>query len=625
MFPDFSSTAGPIADSNPSNIPTLDKPAPTVPDTTTPGITINTSSPTNIPVCSTDSEVSFSDPVTSPSDSTSSLESTDSAPLWSGTTNLIPSTISPTTATASTGALTTRTANDMAPSRDAIPTGPFPTNQAGDVPPTAGADSTSSDVPPDTLTDGPPPERPPDVLSPDGPPDVPPPDGPPDDVPSRDVSLDVPLPDGQPSDGPPDVPLPDVPSSDVPRPDVPSLDVPPDTLIDDTLPDASPPDVPPFDGDLPDVPSPNGIASEGPPPNEPPPEVPPDVSPPDALGPAPDARVESLIPPSEAEVDYVAPDTSTTTLDQSDPAGDLAPVDFTFPFPDDTDLALLGPGFGPVPVGDPGNFPDNSRASVDATASNPVDSDLDYVPVRTESPSPDNGRPGPSLNSRPDTLTAVDEPEGKSFGEDPAVGGPVEGVESDKNKDFKSKKTEEQTEEKVAEAKDKMKEERIKKEIEKDEKDYEKKECGCDAQGSVSPHCSDSGLCQCKDGVSGRSCDSCLPGYTWRGGGAGCIKNVCDEQQVCQNGGTCIDFKRCICLDSFTGNSTPDDVKGQVVWAGPEGVCVCVCVCVCVGTFCENGVCLKKSGCLDNAVDPSSHLTSHLYLLTLSLLTFTCG
>ncbi|KAM7390932.1 hypothetical protein PAMP_021660 [Pampus punctatissimus] len=119
-------------------------------------------------------------------------------------------------------------------------------------------------------------------------------------------------------------------------------------------------------------------------------------------------------------------------------------------------------------------------------------------------------------------------------------------------------------------------------------------ECGCDAQGSVSPHCSDSGLCQCKDGVSGRSCDSCLPGYTWRGGAAGCIKNVCDDEQVCQNGGTCINFKRCICPDSFTG------------------------------TFCENAICLKKSGCLDNAVDPSSHLTSHLYLLTLSLLTFTC-
>lgn len=46
--------------------------------------------------------------------------------------------------------------------------------------------------------------------------------------------------------------------------------------------------------------------------------------------------------------------------------------------------------------------------------------------------------------------------------------------------------------------------------------------CNCDEERSVSLHCSDDGICQCKPGASGRRCDSCLPGYTWRGNGSGC-------------------------------------------------------------------------------------------------------
>ncbi|XP_060926935.1 netrin-G2 [Limanda limanda] len=116
-------------------------------------------------------------------------------------------------------------------------------------------------------------------------------------------------------------------------------------------------------------------------------------------------------------------------------------------------------------------------------------------------------------------------------------------------------------------------------------------ECDCDAEGSISPHCSDSGLCQCKDRATGRRCDSCLPGYTWRGGGAICTVNICDsERLICQNGGTCVDFQRCVCLENFTGS------------------------------LCEQSICLKKTGCLDNAEGSSCSLTSHLYLLVLSLL-----
>uniref|UniRef100_A0A8C2YYJ8 Netrin G2 n=1 Tax=Cyclopterus lumpus TaxID=8103 RepID=A0A8C2YYJ8_CYCLU len=90
-------------------------------------------------------------------------------------------------------------------------------------------------------------------------------------------------------------------------------------------------------------------------------------------------------------------------------------------------------------------------------------------------------------------------------------------------------------------------------------------DCDCDMEGSASPHCSDSGLCQCKGGATGRRCDTCLPGYTWRGGG---FMNVCDEERlICQNGGTCVDLRRCLCPDGFTGKHT-----ARVMWAGTDDV-----------------------------------------------------
>lgn len=109
--------------------------------------------------------------------------------------------------------------------------------------------------------------------------------------------------------------------------------------------------------------------------------------------------------------------------------------------------------------------------------------------------------------------------------------------------------------------------------------------CNCDEERSVSPHCTNDGICQCKPGASGRRCDSCLPGYTWRGNGTGCTgelvphfysvyttvqvliklnqstldhivlsEKMCDEENlICRNGGTCINFQRCMCPDTFTG------------------------------------------------------------------------
>ncbi|XP_077379159.1 netrin-G2 isoform X2 [Festucalex cinctus] len=111
-------------------------------------------------------------------------------------------------------------------------------------------------------------------------------------------------------------------------------------------------------------------------------------------------------------------------------------------------------------------------------------------------------------------------------------------------------------------------------------------ECECDVTGSRSRHCAASGACQCREGATGRRCDQCLPGYTWREGGDGCTATVCDEARPCQNGGTCDDFLRCQCTDKFTG------------------------------VYCEQRVCPKKGGCLDDDTSAASPpMTSRLRFL----------
>ncbi|XP_078027228.1 netrin-G2 isoform X1 [Epinephelus lanceolatus] len=777
-FPDFSSSTEPAVDGAPSSSPALDsgdEPAPTVPNTTTPSTTVSTTSPTSYsttnsptdPGRSTDSEVSISDTVTLPFDSTSSPNITDFTLSGTGTTSLLTSTTLPADGTTKSTGAPTKTIQEITPASDGASPGETPPSQAGDAPSAAGTDTTSPNVPPDTSINVPPPDGTfPDVALPDAPPvpppGVPPPDEAPDVLPSEapssrtpDILIDTPPPDVPSLDVPPldisspDVPPPEVPLPDVPPPEEPPPDVSPDVPSPDVPPpDVSPPDVPPRevpppDVSPPEVPSPEVLppvvpAPEALPPDAPLPEVPSpkvlplDVPPPEVPAPevsSPDAPEESLLPSSEGGSD-AAPDKIVTTSDRSDPSGDLAPVDFTFPFPDDPDSADSGPGSepdsGPVPVGDPGKTPDDSRGLEDVPGSNKIDSGLDSISAGsdteetgkggTESTGPDFLGPGPE--SRPESPQAVDKPgvdssagqmEVKSSGEDSAAGGPEGG--SEENKESKPETTEGQREEKDTEAteetredtrkeakeetqektkkeareerkeetkketKEKTKEKRKEGKKDKDEKGYEKKattkilipggpkfsqlskiayisfqdcecnghsnrcsyidfinvvtcvsckhntrgqncqfcrlgyyrnsslpldhenicvECSCDTEGSASPHCSDSGLCQCKVGASGRRCDSCLPGYTWRGGGVSCTENVCDDERlICQNGGTCVDFQRCVCPDAFTG------------------------------TFCERRVCLKKGGCLENAEGSAASVTSHLFLLTLGLISST--
>ncbi|XP_067087027.1 netrin-G2-like [Osmerus mordax] len=76
-------------------------------------------------------------------------------------------------------------------------------------------------------------------------------------------------------------------------------------------------------------------------------------------------------------------------------------------------------------------------------------------------------------------------------------------------------------------------------------------ECNCNQQGSLHARCNESGFCECKDGTTGQKCDSCTDGYSWM---LGCVANVCDDDlSPCQNGGTCVDKRRCVCSEGYKG------------------------------------------------------------------------
>lgn len=541
-----------------------------------------------------------------------------------------------------------------------------------DVPDERSLGTPSSNVPP------PPGEAPPDV----GPSTVPSPDVPPSYTPLPEVPSDEPRPD----EAPPDV-LP----SDVSPVDVFTLSVPDVPLTETQIPDVPFPNVspPPVPSPEPNVPTPKILSPDAPSPNVPLPDVSSETPPTRTLdtlidrplpnGVPPDAAVESVLPfPKEGG--EAAP---ATNLEAPDPSGELAPVDFTFPF---AEKPSSGESGSDSSVGDPGNIPGNSSEPGDIAEPTFVISGLDSNLTGLESVT--QGYPKPEsegMDSRPDPPEGVGNPQEdisvaqtpeESTGEDSASKEPAKEPDLDEKRDTQQENMEKESQQTVSRDKEEgnkeTKEEGGKK---KDEKGYEKKatqkilipggpkyselskiayvafqdcecnghsnrcsyidfinvvtcvsckhntrgqncqfcrlgyyrnssvtledenvcvECECDRERSLSPHCSEDGECQCKSGATGRRCDSCLSGYTWREDGVGCTANVCDDDTLmCQNGGTCVDFQSCVCPDSYTG------------------------------TFCEKKVCLKKSGCLDVPGDSSSSATSHLYLLTLSLVAFT--
>uniref|UniRef100_A0A4W5QCD7 Netrin-G2 n=1 Tax=Hucho hucho TaxID=62062 RepID=A0A4W5QCD7_9TELE len=76
-------------------------------------------------------------------------------------------------------------------------------------------------------------------------------------------------------------------------------------------------------------------------------------------------------------------------------------------------------------------------------------------------------------------------------------------------------------------------------------------ECNCNQLGSIHSRCNETGYCQCRDGSTGPKCEDCLPGYSWR---QGCSPNVCDDDMLlCQNGGTCFQNQKCLCLPEYKG------------------------------------------------------------------------
>lgn len=274
------------------------------------------------------------------------------------------------------------------------------------------------------------------------------------EVPTQELPRpDLPL-EGPPPDKPaPDVPLPDPPSRNVFPPDTPPPDLPfPDPPSPDVLPDGPSIKTPDTSVDFPppDVPSPDGTS--------------PEIRPPDATPPAPDIPVDSVLPPYGGGP---VSDTKSATIDQSDPAGDLAPVDFTFPVPENPKSVGPGQDSGsdsqPMPVVEPGNV---SSDNIETPGSNSINAGQESFPVKqgrgetgnekSESSGPDSSVPyrnipnvDPGVDSgseNPAVDSTANKKERTSSGEESVE--PSGGLKFEEKKDSKQEMTREATKEK---------------------------------------------------------------------------------------------------------------------------------------------------------------------------------
>lgn len=294
------------------------------------------------------------------------------------------------------------------------------------------ANTTPPDSPLLTLS---PPQRPLYVTHPTAPlPDNPLPAVPPKETGFDDPSTGVSL---------VEVLTPDKLSPAVPGPDLPLLAISPEVpRLDETPPDPLPTHPSPVDVLTPDVsPSkvpldivPGARSSESPDNLSEPPldEVPADVS------------VESLLSPSELGRSNALPD---NTIDQPGSGKDLASVEFSFPFLEES----VNPGLDSVPelIDDPQNFPDDSRAPADSLESNLLDSGQNYGLGQLNTDEKVNGETGSpglisstqnngSKDEEPDSTQAVQVERQSS------TLGPTQ--ESDQNKGAEDKTQEEQQE-----------------------------------------------------------------------------------------------------------------------------------------------------------------------------------
>ncbi|XP_061585588.1 netrin-G2 isoform X4 [Cololabis saira] len=486
-----------------------------------------------------------------------------------------------------------------------------------------------------------PPDAPPsDIAPPDAPPsDIAPPDAPPSDI----APPDAPPSDVAPPDAPPsDVASPDAPTSDVASPDAPPSDIaPPDAPPSDIAPpdappsDIAPPDAPPSDVAPPDAPPSNIASPDAPPPDIAPPDAPPPDTPPTDI-PFPDIPLPDIPPPDVSPV----PSSRTDKNSVATAPSDIFPPDEA-PIPNGNIQVPGAPVESFLPTIEGGGDRASDAVSITSDPSNP--------PGEPDSVEPEQSS---ASSSEQESQRQQKSSEGESAG--PSVGSPSEekkGSEQEKTVEIKDKSEEGKKKQDKGYEKKKVTQKilvpggpsfnQLSKIIYVNFQDCECNahsnrcsyidfinvvtcvsckhntrgqncqfcrlgyyrnaslqldhedvciECDCSPEGSVSPHCSDSGLCGCKTGGAGRRCDSCLPGYTWRELQATCTENVCDsERLVCQNGGTCIDFQRCICPDNFSG------------------------------VLCEQSVCLKKNGCQGDGENSASSLTSHLFLLIVGL------
>lgn len=283
-------------------------------------------------------------------------------------------------------------------------------------------------------------------------------------VPSSDVSPSYAPPPEVPLNGPrPEKAPPDVLPSDVSPVDVFTLSV-----LDVRLPGTQVPDVPfpnvsppPVPSPEPTEPTPKILSPDAPSPNVPLPDVSSETSTTRTLdtvidrplpnGMPPDAAVESVLPLPKQE-EEAAP---ATNLEPPDLSGELAPVDFTFPFAEKPSSVESGIDSSLLQVGGSGSIPntspevgDTAESSVDVSG---LDSNLTQQGSVTQGyPEPDSEgvglRPDPpeDVGNQQEDISKAQTPE-ESTGGDPASEGPAKQPDMDEKNDTQQENMEKES------------------------------------------------------------------------------------------------------------------------------------------------------------------------------------